>query len=176
LLTSFMSLRSPAVSMDFSSFLIFAIKHFKIFDRPFGGFSWWIVSGGVALLHADHKRGLMCTTVYLWCLNHLFCIRPGLMAETIFCVACILVDFLPLGRIKFLACFWIIFWSTDSRNRKILVRFDHKPWQNLHWELGLANKLDIVCCWVIFILLITLLLQLIHHSFVDRFCREKVLL
>jgi hypothetical protein len=25
----------------------------------------WIVSGGVALLHAAHKTGLMCTTVYL---------------------------------------------------------------------------------------------------------------
>jgi hypothetical protein len=25
----------------------------------------WIVSGGVALLHAGHKTGLMCTTVYL---------------------------------------------------------------------------------------------------------------
>jgi hypothetical protein len=40
--------------------------------------SWmdgWIVSGGVAFLHAGHKTGLMCTTVYLWCHNHLFCIR-----------------------------------------------------------------------------------------------------
>jgi hypothetical protein len=25
----------------------------------------WIVSGGVALLNAGHKTGLMCTTVYL---------------------------------------------------------------------------------------------------------------
>jgi hypothetical protein len=44
----------------------------------------WIVSGGVALLHAGHKTGLMCTTVYLWCHNHLFCIRPGFMAETFY--------------------------------------------------------------------------------------------
>jgi hypothetical protein len=28
-------------------------------------FVYWIVIGGVAFLHADHKRGLMCTTVYL---------------------------------------------------------------------------------------------------------------
>jgi hypothetical protein len=44
----------------------------------------WIVSGGVALLHAGHKTSLMCTTVYLWCHNHLFCIRPGFTDETIF--------------------------------------------------------------------------------------------
>jgi hypothetical protein len=26
----------------------------------------WIVSGGVALLHAGHKTGLMCTTVFIF--------------------------------------------------------------------------------------------------------------
>jgi hypothetical protein len=26
----------------------------------------WIVSDGVAVLHAGHKTGLTCTTVYLW--------------------------------------------------------------------------------------------------------------
>jgi hypothetical protein len=46
----------------------------------------------VALLHANHKTGLMCTTVYLWCHNHLFYIRPGFMAKTFFCVVCILVE------------------------------------------------------------------------------------
>jgi hypothetical protein len=60
------------------------------------------------------------------------------------------------------------------------------PQQNLRWELSLANKLDILCCWLIFRLIITLLLPLIavtrkiglviHHTFVDRFCREQVLL
>jgi hypothetical protein len=49
----------------------------------------WIVSGGIILLHAGHKTGLMCTTAYLWCQIHLFCARPGFMAETFFCVACI---------------------------------------------------------------------------------------
>jgi hypothetical protein len=29
------------------------------------GLDGWIVSGGVALLHAGHKTGLMCTKVYL---------------------------------------------------------------------------------------------------------------
>jgi hypothetical protein len=45
----------------------------------------WIVSGGVALLHAGYKTGLMCTTVLsLMSHNHLFCIRPGFTDETIF--------------------------------------------------------------------------------------------
>jgi hypothetical protein len=58
---------------------------------------------------------------------------------------------------------------------------DSQPLQTLHCKIGLANKLDILCCWVIF-RLITLLLQLIafnrekklviHHTFVDRFYRE----
>jgi hypothetical protein len=62
---------------------------------------------------------------------------------------------------------------------------DSQPQQNLRWELSLANKLDILCCWVIFSLIITFLLPLIavnreigfviHHTFVDRLCREKVL-
>jgi hypothetical protein len=30
-----------------------------------GWMDGWIVSSGVALLHAGHKTGLMCTTVYL---------------------------------------------------------------------------------------------------------------
>jgi hypothetical protein len=60
-----------------------------------------------------------------------------------------------------------------------------QPQQNLRWELCIANKLDIFCCWVIFTLIITLLFPLIainreiglviHQTFVDRFCREKVL-
>jgi hypothetical protein len=33
---------------------------------------WMDCQWGVALLHAGHKTGLMCTTVYLWCHNHLF--------------------------------------------------------------------------------------------------------
>jgi hypothetical protein len=36
-----------------------------------------------------------------------------------------------------------------------------QPQQNLCWELGLTNKLDIFCCWMIFRLIITLLLPLI---------------
>jgi hypothetical protein len=62
----------------------------------------WIVSSGVALLHAGHKMGLMCTfTVYLH--NHLFCIRPGFMAVTFFCVACILVEVVWSYRLLFIA-------------------------------------------------------------------------
>jgi hypothetical protein len=48
------------------------------------GMDKWIVSGGGALLDAGHKRGLICTTGYLWCHNHLFCVRPGFTDETIF--------------------------------------------------------------------------------------------
>jgi hypothetical protein len=56
-----------------------------------GWMDGWIFSGWVAFLHAGHMMGVMCTTVYLWCHNHSFCIRSGLMAETFFSVACILV-------------------------------------------------------------------------------------
>jgi hypothetical protein len=69
---------------------------------------WWIVSGVVALLHASYKTGLMCTTVYLWCHNYLFCIRP----ETFFCVACILVEVVWSNRLLFIAVFWV---STNCR-------------------------------------------------------------
>jgi hypothetical protein len=79
----------------------------------------------------------------------------------------------------------------NAKILKILVRLHHThdshPQQNLRWELGLTNKLDILCCWVIFGLIITLLLSLsafnreireigliIHHTFVDRFYREQV--
>jgi uncharacterized protein YggT (Ycf19 family) len=72
----------------------------------------WIVSGGVALLHACHKTGLMCTTVYLWCYNHLFCILPGFMAEAFFCVAFILVEVVWTYRQLFIAIFWV---STNCR-------------------------------------------------------------
>jgi hypothetical protein len=65
----------------------------------------WIVSGGVELLHAGHKTSLMCTTVYLWCHNHLFCIRPRFMAETFFCVACFLVEKVWSYRHQFTAVF-----------------------------------------------------------------------
>jgi hypothetical protein len=36
--------------------------------------------------------------------------------------------------------------------------------QNLRWELGLANKLDILCYWVRFRLIIFLLLPLIAFN------------
>jgi hypothetical protein len=69
----------------------------------------WIVSA----LHVGQKTGLMCTTVYLWC--HLFCIRPGRMTETIFCVACILVEIVWSYRLTltltpdlFLSLQWLI--------------------------------------------------------------------
>jgi hypothetical protein len=66
----------------------------------------WIVSSGVALLHAGHKMGLMCIfTVYLH--NHLFCIRPGFMAVTFVCVACILVEVVWSYRLLFIAVFWV---------------------------------------------------------------------
>jgi hypothetical protein len=57
------------------------------------------------MMHAGHKTGLMCTTVYLWGHNHLFCIRSGLMAKTFFCVACILVEVVWSYRNLFIAVF-----------------------------------------------------------------------
>jgi hypothetical protein len=75
-------------------------------------FFGWIVSGRVELLHVGHKTGLMCTTVYLWCHNHLFCIRPGFMSETFFCVACILVEVVWSYRLLLIAVFWL---STNCR-------------------------------------------------------------
>jgi hypothetical protein len=52
--------------------------------------------------------------------------------------------------------------------------------QNLRWEFDLAKKPDILCCWVIFRLIIPLLLPIIavkseiglviNHTFVDRLC------
>jgi hypothetical protein len=57
--------------------------------------------------------------------------------------------------------------------------------KNSRWELGIANKLDTLYCWVTFKAIKALLLPLIafnrekgliiHHTFVDRFYREKVL-
>jgi hypothetical protein len=44
--------------------------------------------------------------------------------------------------------------------------------ENLHWELGLANKLDIFCCWIFFRLIIALPL-IVKHG-LDRFYREKL--
>jgi hypothetical protein len=53
---------------------------------------------------------------------------------------------------------------------------DSQPQQNLRWKLGLAN--NILCCWVIFRLLITVAVEIglvIHHTFVVQFCIVKVL-
>jgi hypothetical protein len=73
----------------------------------------------------------------------------------------------------------------DLKNTgSLTILTDSQPHKNLRWGLGLANKLHVLCCWVIFRLIITLLLPLIafnremeqvihHHSFVDRFYREK---
>jgi hypothetical protein len=80
-----------------------------------------------------------------------------------------------------------VFGLRENENTGIgtIPLFGNQSQQNLRWELGLANKLDILCCWVIFRFIITLLLPLIavnreiglviRHTFVDRLCREKVL-
>jgi hypothetical protein len=39
---------------------------------------------------------------------------------------------------------------------------DSQPQQTLHWELGLANKLNILCCWMIFRLIITMLFKFLE--------------
>jgi hypothetical protein len=68
---------------------------------------------------------------------------------------------------SFLWWFWINLWVPTGRHLDMMytsfltarpaLKNTDQPHQNLHWELGLANKLDILCCWVIFRLIITLL-------------------
>jgi hypothetical protein len=49
----------------------------------------WIVSGGVALLHAGHKTGLMCTTVLSLMSQSLILYSSWVHGRNNFCVACI---------------------------------------------------------------------------------------
>jgi hypothetical protein len=49
----------------------------------------WIVSGGVALLHAGHKTGLMCTTVLSLLSQSLILYSSWVHGRNNFCVACI---------------------------------------------------------------------------------------
>jgi hypothetical protein len=59
----------PSVLIRIGGRLLPQVVSFKYLGVFFDvGLRWidgWIVSGGVALLHAGHKTGLMCTTVYL---------------------------------------------------------------------------------------------------------------
>jgi hypothetical protein len=57
----------------------------KIFEKMDG----WIVSGGVALLHAGHKTGLMCTTVLSLMSQSLILYSSWVHGRNNFCVACI---------------------------------------------------------------------------------------
>jgi hypothetical protein len=49
----------------------------------------WIVSGGVALLHAGHKTGLMCTTVLSLLSQSLILYSSWVHGRNNFCVACV---------------------------------------------------------------------------------------
>jgi hypothetical protein len=64
-------------------------------------------------------------------------------------------------------CFWIKLWSTGRSFGYENFLFDSQLQQNLRWAVGFAIKLDILCCWMIFRLIITLLLAFI------AFNREK---
>jgi hypothetical protein len=73
----------------------------------------WIVSGGVAFLHAGHKTGLMCTTVYLLISQSLiFVFVLGSWPKLFFSIACILVEVVWNYRLWFIAVFWV---STNCR-------------------------------------------------------------
>jgi hypothetical protein len=67
-----------------------------------------------------------------------------------------LVDFLPLGCIQFLVLligptYLLGSVQTPNQARTQNTAYDaftdSQPQQNLRWEDGLANKLDILCCF-----------------------------
>jgi hypothetical protein len=71
----------------------------------------WIVNGGVALLHAGHKTGLMCTTVFSLMSQSLVLYSFWVHGRNNFCVACIWLRKSEVTE-RLYSCFWV---STDSR-------------------------------------------------------------
>jgi hypothetical protein len=94
--------------------------------------------GGVALLHAGHKTGLMCTTVYLWCQNHLFLHLHG---RNNFCVCMYLVEVVWNYRGYSYSCFLSINWLSSSLTPTITVTPD-LFWIHLSLQWLMSVKLN----------------------------------
>jgi hypothetical protein len=172
--TSFMTLRIPVVSMDFSSFLIFASSTLHLLDdncfcRPSFSSSpknfRSAVSVGclVDFCPLGRIQFLILLIGPTYPLRSLHCADAKSNQNTIFsCLWCFWINLSSTGRhLDMYIHFFVDCKTGFEKHWFAYAAFtDSQPQQNLRWVLGLANKLDILCCWMIFRLIITFMLPL----------------